>query len=217
MHVDVWMAPAAPWTAVCEWRNLHLLRSGGCGCGCGKRQRQPLGLVEDAMDPSLPQPIPVTLQAHHIPLLHAPHSNGRLWQWRRRDGGGIGRAGGSTLRQHCCLHLLLCPLAIPLSVSLRYPGVLSGLTATPATAMAVPTVEQAVAAASRAYPLPAGFRPAYGTAGFRAVADLLHSTMFRCDGGSARSHLGMRGGGPTTRRPHPSPSPGASPAAGAAS
>jgi hypothetical protein len=61
------MAPAAPWTAVCEWRNLHLLRSGGWGCGCGKRQRQPLGLVEDAMDPSLPQPIPVTLQAHHIP------------------------------------------------------------------------------------------------------------------------------------------------------
>lgn len=39
---------------------------------------------------------------------------------------------------------------------------------------------EAVAAASRPYPLPAGFRPSYGTAGFRAVADLLHSTMFRC-------------------------------------
>ncbi len=39
---------------------------------------------------------------------------------------------------------------------------------------------EAVAAASRPFPLPAGFRPSYGTAGFRAMADLLHSTMFRC-------------------------------------
>lgn len=45
--------------------------------------------------------------------------------------------------------------------------------------MAVPSVEQAVCSASRSYVLPAGFRPSYGTAGFRAVADLLHSTMFR--------------------------------------
>ena len=43
----------------------------------------------------------------------------------------------------------------------------------------VPTVEQAVTAASRGYPLPAGFRPSYGTAGFRALANLLDSTMFR--------------------------------------
>lgn len=46
--------------------------------------------------------------------------------------------------------------------------------------MAIPSVEQAVASASRAYVLPAGFKPSYGTAGFRAVAELLHSTMFRC-------------------------------------
>ena len=30
------------------------------------------------------------------------------------------------------------------------------------------------------YAKPAGFRPAYGTAGFRAEASLLHSTVFRC-------------------------------------
>ncbi|KAI3438187.1 hypothetical protein D9Q98_000624 [Chlorella vulgaris] len=46
--------------------------------------------------------------------------------------------------------------------------------------MAVHSIEQAVASSSRAYVLPPGFRPSYGTAGFRAVADLLHSTMFRC-------------------------------------
>ncbi|KAL4450013.1 hypothetical protein ABPG77_010682 [Micractinium sp. CCAP 211/92] len=47
--------------------------------------------------------------------------------------------------------------------------------------MAVPaSIEAAVAAASRPYQLPAGFRPSYGTAGFRATADLLDSTMFRC-------------------------------------
>lgn len=45
---------------------------------------------------------------------------------------------------------------------------------------AVPaSVAAAVEAASRPYQLPAGFRPSYGTAGFRAVADLLDSTMFR--------------------------------------
>lgn len=43
-------------------------------------------------------------------------------------------------------------------------------------------LEASLAAASRPYPLPPGFRPSYGTAGFRAVADLLHSTMFRWAG-----------------------------------
>lgn len=40
--------------------------------------------------------------------------------------------------------------------------------------------EGAVAAASAAYPKPASFTPAYGTAGFRAEASLLPSTVFRC-------------------------------------
>lgn len=30
------------------------------------------------------------------------------------------------------------------------------------------------------YAKPAGFKPSYGTAGFRAEASLLHSTVFRC-------------------------------------
>jgi hypothetical protein len=46
--------------------------------------------------------------------------------------------------------------------------------------MAIPSVEQAVTSASRAFVLPAGYKPSYGTAGFRAVAELLHSTIFRC-------------------------------------
>ncbi|PSC72140.1 phosphoacetylglucosamine mutase [Micractinium conductrix] len=47
--------------------------------------------------------------------------------------------------------------------------------------MAVPTsVGAAVEAASARYPLAKGFRPSYGTAGFRALAELLDSTMFRC-------------------------------------
>ena len=33
---------------------------------------------------------------------------------------------------------------------------------------------------SKTYPKPATFKPDYGTAGFRAVADLLPSTVFRC-------------------------------------
>ncbi|KAI8470507.1 MAG: phosphoacetylglucosamine mutase [Monoraphidium minutum] len=38
----------------------------------------------------------------------------------------------------------------------------------------------AVSAASAAHPKPAGFKPAYGTAGFRCDAGLLDSTVFRC-------------------------------------
>lgn len=38
----------------------------------------------------------------------------------------------------------------------------------------------ALIAASRAYVKPKDFKPSYGTAGFRAVAALLPSTMFRC-------------------------------------
>lgn len=38
----------------------------------------------------------------------------------------------------------------------------------------------AVRSASAAYPKPAEFRPSYGTAGFRAEASLLPSTVFRC-------------------------------------
>lgn len=37
-----------------------------------------------------------------------------------------------------------------------------------------------VAAASAAHPKPPAFTPAYGTAGFRATASLLPSTLFRC-------------------------------------
>lgn len=58
-------------------------------------------------------------------------------------------------------------------------------TFTPAS-MAVPTsVGAAVEAASARYPLAKGFRPSYGTAGFRALAELLDSTMFRCVAGAA--------------------------------
>lgn len=38
----------------------------------------------------------------------------------------------------------------------------------------------ALRAACSAYPKPADFRPSYGTAGFRAEASLLPSTVFRC-------------------------------------
>lgn len=38
----------------------------------------------------------------------------------------------------------------------------------------------ALKAASAAYPKPASFQPSYGTAGFRADASLLESTVFRC-------------------------------------
>lgn len=38
----------------------------------------------------------------------------------------------------------------------------------------------AVRAACAAYPKPADFKPSYGTAGFRAEASLLPSTVFRC-------------------------------------
>jgi hypothetical protein len=194
--------------------SLHFVQRLGSG-RLRQRRWQP---ASKAWYPALPYSSTVTLTGPLYPPTphHSSTAERATVPAGAASGGGIGRAGGSTRRQQCCLHLL-CPPSIQLSVSPRYPGVLSSLTATPATAMAVPTVEQAMAADSRAYPLPAGFRPAYGTAGFRAVADLLHSTMFRCEGGSARSHLGMRGGGPTTRRPHPGPSPGTSPAAGAAS
>ena len=37
-----------------------------------------------------------------------------------------------------------------------------------------------VSSASRAHPKPPSFTPAYGTAGFRATADMLPSTLFRC-------------------------------------
>ncbi len=40
--------------------------------------------------------------------------------------------------------------------------------------------EAALRAAARAYPKPTTFHPSYGTAGFRANADLLASTVFRC-------------------------------------
>lgn len=40
--------------------------------------------------------------------------------------------------------------------------------------------EAAVRAASAQYPLPAGFKPSYGTAGFRCASDLMASTTFRC-------------------------------------
>ena len=39
---------------------------------------------------------------------------------------------------------------------------------------------EALKAASAQYPKPKDFRPSYGTAGFRALAALLPSTMFRC-------------------------------------
>ena len=39
------------------------------------------------------------------------------------------------------------------------------------------------------YAKPAGFRPAYGTAGFRAEASLLHSTVFRCASCYLHTHL----------------------------
>jgi phosphoacetylglucosamine mutase len=38
----------------------------------------------------------------------------------------------------------------------------------------------AVRAAAATYPKPEAFRPSYGTAGFRAEASLLPSTVFRC-------------------------------------
>lgn len=38
----------------------------------------------------------------------------------------------------------------------------------------------ALKAACAAYPKPADFKPSYGTAGFRAQASLLPSTVFRC-------------------------------------
>lgn len=45
----------------------------------------------------------------------------------------------------------------------------------------VPAVDlAAVQAADAAYPKPADFQPSYGTAGFRAQASLLPSTVFRC-------------------------------------
>lgn len=40
--------------------------------------------------------------------------------------------------------------------------------------------QAALRAASAAYPKPANFQPSYGTAGFRAEASLLPSTVFRC-------------------------------------
>ena len=43
-------------------------------------------------------------------------------------------------------------------------------------------------AASRAYPKPANFKPDYGTAGFRAEASLLASTVFRCGPPNPNAH-----------------------------
>ena len=52
-----------------------------------------------------------------------------------------------------------------------------------------------VASASRAHPKPPAFTPAYGTAGFRATADLLLSTLFRC-GLLMAARSGALGGAP---------------------
>jgi hypothetical protein len=43
------------------------------------------------------------------------------------------------------------------------------------------SVQQSVRDAAQQYPKPAGFTPSYGTAGFRATAELLTSTLFRCE------------------------------------
>ena len=58
-------------------------------------------------------------------------------------------------------------------------------------------MESAVIAASRAYPKPANFKPDYGTAGFRAEASLLASTVFRC----VPSHRPMPGRRPAESGP----------------
>ena len=41
-------------------------------------------------------------------------------------------------------------------------------------------MQAAILEGSAKWPKPDGYKPSYGTAGFRAEAHLLHSTMFRC-------------------------------------